>query len=71
MSILEISKEFCRDHQTINKAVESITDLRTQIKGKDFKNLLPQNEFKLKRIIAELSLLTCTQIFEKAGIEGV
>ena len=38
MSTLEISKELCRDHWTIKKAVENITKLRTWRKGKGFKN---------------------------------
>ena len=29
---LEISKELCRDHQTIKKAVENITKLKTKAK---------------------------------------
>ena len=31
MSSLEISKELCRNHRTLNKAVEIITKLRTGI----------------------------------------
>ena len=44
---LEISKELCRVHQKI----KNITELRTESKGKYFKNLLPRNESKCKRII--------------------
>ena len=40
MSTLKISKKICRDHQNIKAAVENITKLRTQNKGKSFKNLL-------------------------------
>ena len=36
MSILKISNELCRDHQTIKKTVENIIKLRTQSKGKGF-----------------------------------
>ena len=71
MSTLEISKELYRNHQTILKAFENITKLRTWSKGKGFKNLFPQDESKLKRAIAKQPLLTRTQIFEKAEIEGV
>ena len=53
MFTLEISKEFCRGHQTI-KDFENITMLRN--KGKGFKNLLPDNECKLKRVIVKQTL---------------
>ena len=39
MSTLETSKKLCRDHWTIKKAVENITKLRTQSKGKGFEEL--------------------------------
>ena len=41
MSTFKISKELCRNHLMIKKAVENITKLRTQSKGKGFKNLHP------------------------------
>ena len=53
MSTLEISKELCWNHQMIKKAVENITKLRTWSKGIDFRNLLPQDEHKLKWFIAK------------------
>ena len=43
---LEIAKELCRDHWTINKAIEK-TKLRTQSKEKGFKDLLPWDECKV------------------------
>ena len=46
-STLEISMECWM----IKKTVENITKLRTQSKGKGFKNLLPQDEYKLKWVI--------------------
>ena len=70
MFTLEISKELCRDHQTI-KFVENITELRTRTKGKYLKNLLLSDRRKLKRVVAKQPLLISTQIFENAGIEGV
>ena len=71
MSSLEISKELCRDHQTIKTAVENITKLKTWTKEKGFKNLLPQDECKQKQVIVKQPFLTCAQIFEKIGIEGL
>ena len=68
MSTSKISKELSRDHRTLKKALENITKLRTRSKGKAFKNLLPQNESKLKRVIEPL--LTSGQILEKGEIEG-
>ena len=64
-------KELCRDHQTIKKAVENIIKLRTQSKGKGFKNLLLRDEWKLKWVIAKQPFLINAQIFEKAKIKGV
>ena len=71
MSILEISKELYRDHQTIKKFVENITKLITESKGKSFKNLPSQVKCKLKQVIGKQLLLTSTPIFEKAEIEVV
>ena len=65
ISTLKISKELCRDYWLIKKAVENITKLRTQSKGKGW------DECKLKWVITKQPLLTSAQIFEKAGIEGV
>ena len=70
MFTLEISKECYRDDWMIKKSVKNITKLRTQSKGKGFKNLLHQDESKLKWIIVKQSLLTIAQIFEKARIES-
>ena len=71
MFTLVISKKFCRDHWTIKKVVRNITNLKTQSKGKGFKNLLPQDECKLKQVLAKQPFLTSTQIFKKSGIEGI
>ena len=45
-SIQEISKDLCRDHQTIKKTVENIIKLRSRGKGKSFKNLLSRDGYK-------------------------
>ena len=37
----------------IKKAIKNITKLKTQSKGKGFKNLFPQDECKVKQIIAK------------------
>ena len=71
MSTLEISKELSRDHRMIKKAIKNITKLRTQSKGKRFKNIPPLDEYKLKQITEKQSILTRAQVTEKAGIEGV
>ena len=70
MSTLEISKDCWKDHRTIKKVVENITKLRIWNKGNGFKNLLPQDEHKLKWIIAKQPLLISPQVFEKPEIEG-
>ena len=68
---LEISKELCSDHQMIKKVVENLTKLGTRSKGKGFKNLLPQVECKVNRVIEQQSFLTSAQIFKKTKIKGV
>ena len=45
--------------------------MRTQSKGKGFKNLLLRDECKLKQVIAKQHLLTTAQIFKKTRIDGV
>ena len=45
--------------------------MRTQSKEKVFQKLLHGDKRKLKRVIVKQPLLTSTQIFEKAKIEGV
>ena len=54
----ELSKKLYRYYRTIKKKVEN-------------KNMLLQDERKLKWVMAKLLLLTNAQIFEKAGIERV
>lgn len=43
----------------------------TKINGKDFKNMSPRRERKLKRVIKKLLLLNSVQIIQLAGIDGV
>ena len=46
--------------------------MRTQSKRNDFKNMLPQDECKIiKLVIAKQSLLKSAEIFEKPEIEGI
>ena len=53
------------------KVIENITKLKTPSKEKYFKNLLPRDEYRLKRVKSKQPFLTSAQIFEKAVIEGV
>ena len=46
MSILEMSKELCRDHRMIKKVVENM--FKTRNKGKGFKNMPSRDYRKLK-----------------------
>ena len=71
MFTLKISKELCRDRRTIKKAVKKIIKFRIRIKGKGFKNLLPRDKRKLKRVLTKCLLLTSAQIFKDPGIVGV
>ena len=68
MSILEISKQLCRDLWMIKKAVENVTKLRTRSKRKGFKNLFTQVERKLKQVFVKQPLWTNAQTFDKAGV---
>ena len=47
MSTLDVSMVL-RVSSNIRKSAENINKLRLQSKGKDFKNLLPRDEYKLK-----------------------
>ena len=71
MFTLDISKELCRDHWMIKKAAENITNLRTWSKEKLLKNLLSQDEHKLKQVTVKQLFLTSSQIFQKTETEGV
>ena len=63
ISTLDISNKLWWDHQMIKKVVENISKLRTQSKGKGFKNLLLWDEWKLIWFIGKQPLLTSAQIF--------
>ena len=63
--------EIYLDHRTTKKAVENITKSKNRSEHKDFKNLLPQDKRKFKRVIAKQPLFTRVQILEKSGIEEV
>ena len=55
----------------LRRVLKKITILKTQSKEKSFKNLVPQDDYKLKQVTVKQSLLTNAQVFEKSGIERV